>query len=232
MKNLIYLVSDENYKECLKICVDSIFKHNDIDVCCIAPENFKPYAPTKTYFVKNFDWKYRDKYSIVNWNDFDNYDNFLYLDSDTICYKKLDSIFNNIQESPENMHCVSEILEPLSLGGIDGFRFSESLLSDPRRYNAGTFGFNKKIKPIIFEFLSYIEKYKGITWSDQPLFNEFFISKNMTINTLSKYVYLEGEIWKTANSISQNDACVRHYLGRYGNSGIKHHKMEEAFLFR
>ena len=228
MANLIYFAIGNNYKDCLFICLNQLVKYSNADICCISSESFAlDNLNIKTYILNDFDYKYSARFNIVNWEYFDNYENFLYLDSDVLCYKKTDDIFNDIQNQPDIVHGVRE-LQSIQETTDEMFRLSQNPLPVSCAYNSGSFGFNKKIKPVFSEFLRFIEQNKSIAINDQPLFNEFFIARKIIGPTLSKYVYLEGRQYEPINIIKQKDAVIRHFVCGYGNSKSKCSRMEEA----
>jgi lipopolysaccharide biosynthesis glycosyltransferase len=213
--NLVYYICDDYYKDVLSVNLKHLYKHNDVDTCCIAPRGFKPnkkHSPTHIYYVDNFDYKYTAKFIISEWNKISNYENILYLDTDAIPCKPLHDVFNTIQEQNNVMHGV---LEKLSLNKSDLYhKFSHDIYPDnTHAYNAGTFGFNIKLLPILNEYIQYTNEVRGKAILDQPIFNEFFNKKKIIYPTLSKFTYLFNDIYKDINNTPLSLASIVHFLG-------------------
>lgn len=217
MKNIVYYAFDKHYLECFEYNLRALRESNpNVHVCCITPAKFD--IDVEFFIPKSFDVRHTAKYQIVNWPHFEEYDNFLYLDSDAIPTKSLDPIFNEINQTKNLIHGVKELLNfnPLNTW----FRVFPYEVADGPAYNAGTFGFNKIQKPIIEELLSFIKRVKPITICEQPCFNEFLAcQKKILTPSLSKYVYLRGVFnenkYSHINTITLNESSIVHFLGGF-----------------
>jgi len=227
MKNLIYFIVNDNYKSILQYTLSSLRKHikdTNIDVCCIVPENNSItnerylYALDEIYEINPFDYRYTAKFLIGEWPKHELYENFLYLDTDAIPVKDVSTVFQEINNSPDFVHGVIEA--PCLNKESHYHRFSEIIFPENApAYNAGTFGFNKKLIPKFKSFVEYINTNRSKAYLDQSLFNEFFTIENCFQPTLSKYTFLfnQDDIYKNINKITMQDATIIHFLGNaYG----------------
>ena len=218
MKNIVYYAFDEHYLECFKYNLKILRRNNpSIHVCCITPVKFD--LDVEFFIPEHFDVRHTAKYEIVNWEHFEEYDNFLYLDSDAISIKSLETIFNEINENKNLIHGVKEQNEMIN-ADHPFFRVFGDIPAEGPVYNAGTFGFNKKQKFAIKELLAFKERVKPITICEQPCFNEFFAcQKNILTPSLSKYVYLQGIVnenkYYQVNKITLEESSVIHLLGNF-----------------
>jgi hypothetical protein len=218
MKNIVYYAFDKHYLECFEYNLKALRESNpNIHVCCITPTKFD-IDDVDFFITKPFDVRHTAKYQIVNWPHFEEYDNFLYLDSDAIPTKSLDPIFNEINETKNFIHGVTEFKNFSSLS--PWFRVFPYEAAEGPAYNAGTFGFNKIQKPIIQELLSFIKRVKPITICEQPCFNEFLAcQKKILTPSLSKYVYLRGVFdnnkYSHINTITLSESSIVHFLGGF-----------------
>ena len=217
MKNIVYYAFDKAYLNCFKQNLNLLRKYNpNIDVCCIIPENYE--LDVKKFIVKDLNLKYKAKYSIVEWEKFDDYDNFLYLDSDAFVIKPLDDIFSFIYNNPFFIHGVKE---KNSINISDRFfRITKTKCDEGPAYNAGTFGFNKIQKNVLKELISFIDQNFENTVCEQPHFNEFLsCRKKLLVPSLSKYINLGGynSLYKDINIVSVEKSSIVHYLGGFGN---------------
>lgn len=177
-KNIIYCCFDKNYLKLFKYLYYSL-KNNNYEgkILCITDESLDLSAfDVEQWKVKNLDTKYTAKYIIIDWNKFENYDNYLYLDTDVIAIKKIDELFEEIQKDENNFHAAQEVKSLNNANqyfNFDKRKFNE----DTPAFNAGIFGFNKKQKNEINQFLNFINNNKEKAIHDQPLFNIFFYKK-------------------------------------------------------
>lgn len=240
MKNLVYFISDDKYKDILSYnlsCFYKSSKSSNIDVCCITPQNSlitkEHYNLNGVYCIENFDFRYSAKFVIGEWIGSSQYENFLYLDTDAVPIKDLNVVFDDIQNEPDFIHGVIECTNLNSTSDyhrFSGITFDENTPA----YNAGSFGFNKKMLSKMKIFLEYIEINKQKAFLDQSLFNEFFISEKIITPTLSKYVYLynQNNIYKDINKINIQEAHIVHFLGNaYSGKSVKNIQDKlESFL--
>ena len=234
-KNVIYFSINKNYLECLTYnlnCLKKITKNYDI--CCIIPQelNLQLTEIKKHCLLDVFDL-YSSRFLIYKWEEFNRYDNFLYLDADAILLKSPDEIFKIIESQPDFIHGVKE-KHDISCLKDPFFRFTDNKIENAIGYNSGTFGFNKKISYIFPEFVEYINLNKEKALNDQPLYNEFFNIKKNILPTLSKFVYFKDPInyydKNNINIICKSDATIIHFLGNYGNLNYKLEKIKEELL--
>jgi len=217
-KNLIYIIANKAYKNFAEMCVNSIKKHNDIDICCICPEGFT-LPDVKMFNIPDFDWRYTSKYIIKSWSEQRNYENFLYVDTDVICNSNLDEIFDIIESNRNVIHGVMEIK---SINTSPIYHKFSSYDYPPWQigFNAGTFGFNRNILDRFDDFIGFIKYHQHMaTGFDQPLFNEYFIQNNCIIPSLSPYVKLIDPKYEDINPVGE--AKLNHFLGIVGNIDIK-----------
>jgi hypothetical protein len=223
MKNLLYYIVNDNYKSILQYNLSYLRKHlkdTNIDVCCIVPENSSIireqhlYSLNEIYEINPFDYRYTAKFLIGEWPKHELYENFLYLDTDAIPVKDVSLLFEEINNSPDFLHGV---IEALCLNKESHYhRFSGTVFPESApAYNAGTFGFNKKLIPKFKSFVEYINTNRSKAHLDQSLFNEFFTQENCFASTLSKYTFLfnKDNIYKNINKITIQDATIIHFLG-------------------
>lgn len=108
-KNLIYFSINETYLECLKYNLKLIEKIKDcFDVCCIIPENINSQIIGVKKFISNNMDLHCSRFLISKWEEYENYDNFLYLDADAILLKSPNKIFETINSNPHQIHGVKE----------------------------------------------------------------------------------------------------------------------------
>jgi hypothetical protein len=221
MKNLIYYIVNDNYKNILQynlLHLHKNLKNENIDICCIVPQNSsitkEHYSLDGVYEIEPFDYRYTAKFLIDGWDKHTEYENFLYLDVDAIPVKDVSLIFEEINNSPDYVHGV---IESFCLNKESNYhRFSDTVFDNSApAYNAGTFGFNKKLIPKFKSFVEYININKSKAYLDQSLFNEFFTQENCFIPTLSKYTFLfnKDNIYKDINKVTIQDATIIHFLG-------------------
>ena len=187
MKNIIFTIVDQNFFKFFKYFYRSLrSKNKSIDLLCITPENLDlKYKDIKQLKLKDFDSKFNAKYRIVEWEEFEAYDNYLYLDCDIYFLRDPVCIFLEIEKENYKLHGIREA-ESLNKANYQ-HNFNKTMFEiDSPCFNAGSFGFNKKIKNKIIDFLSYIEKNKEKAWTDQPLFNIYFY--NSIIESLDKHI--------------------------------------------
>jgi lipopolysaccharide biosynthesis glycosyltransferase len=218
MKNLIYYICNNQYKDIAQFNIERV-QHlaPNVDTCCIVSNDvvFNDVKPTHTYVIDNFDYRYSAKYLICKWDKRDEYENFLYLDTDAIAIKNVQQLFDIIDSDKDKVHGVKEYDNFNSCG--EYHRFDNIIYpGNPVAYNAGTIGFNKKLISIFSLFLEYIELNKTKALLDQSLFNEFFISKNLLIPSFTNLVHLYGEhseIKGDNNGTLLNAATIAHFFG-------------------
>ncbi len=230
MKNryLIYTIVDDRYMPLLSMWVRSIRDHNPfLDIALIVPDvSTIPNGEINDIILlktDSFDYKYTTKYTIIKYDIFNQYTDFLYLDLDIICTKPLDEIFIKIAEYPTKIHTRTE---HICLNSTDSFhKFNKDTIVDESlsAFNAGSFGFNRAFKQEIHTFLQFINNNKEHAICDQPLFNMFFSVNNKTIPTLDAYVWLDGY----RHSLSQDKFNCIHFLGCYGDISNKIKRIQD-----
>jgi lipopolysaccharide biosynthesis glycosyltransferase len=220
MKNLIYTICDNNYKQLLHLWLHGIKKYNsDVDILIICPENLDIDDNVLTHRVLNFDYKYSAKFLIGQYKNIKDYKNILYLDLDIVCKNSLSPVFSIIEN---NNKVINGVIEKASLKNSDHFhRYSDAytyLIKDNwLAFNAGTFGFSINIVEVFKEYLDYTSEHLD-KLCDQPIFNMFFNGNNLIVPTLSDYVYLHNY---SINTKSIEEYPLIHFLGDYGNAQIK-----------
>lgn len=234
-KNLIYFSVNERYIECLNFNLTLIKKITPgcFDVCCIIPKGLDGIAhKIHTFGLPEPFNLHSSRFSIVQWENFENYNNFLYLDADAVLVKSPNMIFDVIERQPEFIHGVKE-KENISDVTDSFFRFTTDDIYGYTGFNSGTFGFNRKMKNVICEFIEYINANKHMALNDQPLYNEFFNGKKNILPTLSNFVYLKDPIRlydiNKINMTSKHEATIIHFLGRYGDLDYKLTAIKEEF---
>jgi lipopolysaccharide biosynthesis glycosyltransferase len=226
MKNLIYTICDNNYKDLLPFWINSIRTYNDVDLLVISSPNFSSSDLTYIHHVDHqFDYKYTSKFLINRVSDISDYDNFLFLDLDIICKSNLDDLFIKISSDIDKIHGVKET-ESLILS--DKFHRFDNInqfyiTDDDIGYNAGTFGFNKNLLNVFDQFLQFINNNKSYAYCDQPAFNMFFNDRKLLLPSLSEFVYLDGH---EVNSTNAESCRLFHFLGCYGDIGNKIKRIE------
>lgn len=219
MSNLLYLITNESYKSVLDYNLNCLRRKNpDLDVCCIISSDctLKPEEKGVKYIfpIDPFEYRYSAKFTICNWDKTHLYENFLYLDTDAIPIKNLNIIFDSIEKDPDFLHAT---IEQPCLNECDQYhRFSGNIFdSKSPAYNAGMFGFNKKLLPKFNEFLYFIDKNKSKAYLDQSLYNEFFTSNNLFKPTISDFshLYNSQNLYSHVNKLSIQDSYIVHFLG-------------------
>ena len=158
---------NKNYLPLLSGWLKSIRKHNPlVDIAIIIPndltinnDEFKDAIFLRT---NSFDYVYSSKYIITEFEIFNNYTDFLYLDLDIICTKPLDHIFAKIAEYPEKIHTRTEDFCLNSTSTFHKFSKDTVVDNDLRAFNAGSFGFNHSFKEEMRQFLSFINDNKNL----------------------------------------------------------------------
>jgi lipopolysaccharide biosynthesis glycosyltransferase len=219
MKSLIYTICDNTYLEVLNIWKENIQKYNDTDILVICPKSFVCPDDLATHRLDNFEYKYTAKFSINDFNNVSEYDNFLYLDLDILCLKQIDHIFEKIDNNKNIIHGVKEGHSLRHSGPFHRFMEIDPETIDEKYaiYNAGTFGFNKNMLPIFLEYLQYTNQHLN-SLCDQPIFNMFFNQKELIQPTLWDDVYL---IDFGVNQHPMNQYPLIHFVGAYGDPNYK-----------
>jgi hypothetical protein len=190
MKNIIYTIIDKNFYKLFKYFYYSLRKVNpEIELLCITPKDLEiKFKDVLQYKIEDFDFKYSGKYKIVEWPEFENYDNYIYLDTDILFLEDPQDLFLEIEKDQNKIHSVREnhSLNNASLcHNYNGTIFEQ----DSPSFNAGNFGFNKILKSKFKDFLIYVEENKSkASLYDQPLFNIYFY--NQITESFSKYIEL------------------------------------------
>jgi lipopolysaccharide biosynthesis glycosyltransferase len=219
MKNLVYTICDNNYKQLFNIWLNSLNKYNSYDVLVICPSDFETDKNVLTHRVPNFDYKYSAKFLIGQYARIKDYKNILYLDLDIICQQSLIPVFDVIEKHDT---LISGVKEKNCLKSSDHFhrydaRHSDAIKDDWIAFNAGTFGFNINIIEVFNEYLIYTQQNLD-KLCDQPIFNMFFNRNNLIVPTLSDYVYLDN---CHVNTKSMHEYALIHFLGCYGDAQNK-----------
>lgn len=230
-KNLIYFICDNSYIEILNFNIDTFLNNinQDIDICVICPNNFQlnsRYESKNIYLFKQdeYDYRHTSKFNICNWPFINNYTNILYIDVDAIIVKNPNNIFKCIDSNHNIIHSVKEV-DSINDRINDGFfRFTSQIFkNNPIGYNCGTFGFNIKMLDTINDLLNFCINNKINALCDQPMYNEFLINLNLINNTLSDFVYLNGnkDYYDNINKINIDNAIIIHFLGNaYASKNI------------
>jgi len=190
MKNIIYTIVDKNFLKLFKYFYYSLRNVNpEIKLLCITPKDLEiKFKDVIQYKIDDFDFKYSGKYKIVEWLEFDNYDNYIYLDSDILFLEDPEILFSEIEKDKSKIHSVREnhsLNNATIFHNYNGTIFEQ----DSPSFNAGNFGFNKILKSKFKDFLIYIKENKlKASHYDQPLFNIYFY--NQIIESFSKYIEL------------------------------------------
>lgn len=235
MSNLIYTTANSAYYPLLHICVDSIRRFSNVDICCLVPESDKEFKTNKPnvyiHKIRDFDPKYTSKFLINAWERSSEYESILYIDADQVCVKDVREVFNAIKT---NRNFVSAGVEHLDLNKpCPAHKFSEKVFAENQpAYSAGFYGFNRGLMPIFKELLEFIDENWQRCLFDQPLFNEFFIEKGLFSSALSPYVYYyclcEEHDFINSNK-NQDEIVFVHALSGFGNIDEKFNKMKEVY---
>ncbi len=205
MKNLIYFALNENYLKIFKYSLHSLKKclPKNTDICCIIPEESNAFDKIdvlkfKIKDLQKEDFHYSIRYMICLWDKFEEYENFIYLDCDTLILDNVQDLFIEIEEKKNKIHACKE---NESINNSDyHFNFNGTIFEkDCPAFNSGIFGFNKQIKEKLIDFLDFIKTNKKATSkcpNDQPLFNVFF--HDYFDESFSKYIEL-FEMYKPFN---------------------------------
>lgn len=233
VKNLLYLICDNNYRDLLLYNLDNflINASDGVDVCIICPEDF--FIPThyleKNIFLfkqKDFDHKHTAKFIIHKFDDITKYQNILYIDCDAIIIKNVDKIFECIGVNNSIINGVQEIDDFCTRENDPYFRFSsKSFSSQIEGFNCGTFGFNIKMLDKIHDLFNFCNINKNLSLCDQPLYNEFLINSRLIKNTLSPFVFLQStsSYYNKINHCDVLNATIIHFLGNaYGGKDINY----------
>lgn len=232
MKNLLYFIANTKYRDILQYNIDQIKKisNNNFDICCITDKTFtleNNTYPIHIHSIDAFDYRYSAKFEVDTWPYWSQYDNFLYLDTDCIVVKNINHIFEVIENSPDVIHGVRE-KDNLNNSNHVYYRFTNTIYPhNPECFNAGTFGFSRKMLPLLQEFKKFIAYHKSNAHIDQALYNEFFAGqKNIVQSTLTPFVNLynpNNDHGRDINNVTILDACIIHFLGNmYNGKPIEH----------
>lgn len=227
MKNLVYYISNSRYKHVLKLSIEQLKKHNpEIDICVIASldlsfDSSEP-SPDYIFYQSILDFVHTAKCSIIDWDRFKNYDNFLFIDCDVIPTKNILPVFETIYNNKEYIHGVQEY--PFINKCAPGWsKYDENIIFDdnPPAFNAGTFGFNKNLIEEIILLRNEIENNRNNAICDQAVYNQFFLSKKILKPTLSQFVYLFGHDTKHPQQPTMRTAHMVHFFGNaYGGKNV------------
>lgn len=222
MKNLIYSIVDKNFIKQFKYFYHSLMKVNsEIPLLCITPADLEiKFSNIFQFKLNDFDYRYTGKYQITKWEKFDNYENFLYLDADIYFQKDPLEIFKEIEKNCDMIHGVKEG-DSIINASLNHRIENDIIYKDSPYFNAGTFGFNKKLKTKIQEFALYVfENKNSESIHDQPLFNKFF--RNTITENLSKHI----EIFEVVKPINPK---ITHLAGSFYNS-LEKEKIYKRFF--
>lgn len=215
MKNIIYFAFNKDYLKLFKYSYYSIRRHNpEIEILCIIPKGLEigKNIQVQKFEQENYDYEYSARYTIASWEKFDEYDNYLYLDCDTLCLGKLEEFFLEIDKEKNKIHAVKEN-ESINKASYHYNFDQRQFIKDTPSFNSGTFGFNKQMKQSFVNFTQFIqENKKKAVFFDQPLFNIYF--HDQFLESFSKYVEL-FERYKPLNT------RLVHLLGSLYNSNGK-----------
>jgi hypothetical protein len=189
MRNIVYTIIDKNFYKLFKYFYYSLRKVNpEIKLLCITPKDLEiKFKNVLQYKIEDFDFKYSGKYKIVEWPEFDNYDNYIYLDSDVLFLEDPKDLFLEIQKDKNKIHSVRE---NHSLNNSDAcHNYNKTIFNpDSPSFNAGNFGFNKTLKSKFKDFLIYIKNNTELSLYDQSLFNTYFY--NQITENFNNYIEL------------------------------------------
>ncbi len=219
MKNLLYTICDEEYIPLLNRWIENMREHTSAEICIITPNNL---SYNSLYFVNqhrvdNFDFKFTGKFDIITYQNINHYNNILFLDLDILAKKNFDHIFTKINSNLKVIHSVREIPSILDAQEFHRCNVGTCIYPD-YGYNAGTFGFNISLLPMIQKFYEFIINNKHKAICDQPLFNMFFNEKRQLDGSLSDDVFLDGY---SINEKKINHYPLIHFLGSYGDINNK-----------
>ena len=225
MKNLIYTVCNSNYEEIYKLFSESIKKYNNIDFLLITDIDSVGKLKSDQYLILENNNIFFDRYRIGEWEKVKDYDNFLYLDSDILCVKKINEIFNKIQENSNFISGVCEYFDISLNDSSEDFKFGEHILPNIcKPYNAGSFGFNKKLLSEIKKCHEFGIANKNKVKHDQPIFNYVFHLKGLLKPVLNDYVYFNSGF--TKNALERNNSSIIHFIGNFLNKDEKLYRMK------
>ncbi len=206
MKNIIYTIVDEKFYKFFKYFYHSLKKVNpNIDLLCITPENLNiKLSGVLQFKLKNFDCKFTAKFKIIEWEKYNEYDNYLFLDADIYFLSDPIDIFNVINKQKDKLHGVKEDLS-LNQASQTFYNFNRSIFNpDVPCFNAGNFGFHKDFKNKLKDYLIFTEENRSAAEMDQSLMNVFFYG--LIKDTLSPYI----EIYETVKPIKPK---IVHFAG-------------------
>ena len=206
MKNIIYTIVDEKFYKFFKYFYYSLKKVNpNIDLLCITPENLNiKLAGVIQFKLKDFDCRFTAKFKVIEWENYEEYDNYLFLDADIYFLSDPIDIFNDIHKQKDKLHGVKEDLS-LNQASKIFYNFNGTIFNpDVPCFNGGSFGFHKNFKNKLKDYLYFTKENKLIADADQPLMNVFFYS--LIEGTLSSYI----EIYETVKPIKPK---IVHFAG-------------------
>lgn len=238
-ENLIYTICSGGYIKLLEMFVKSIKKFNDVDILIITDEvsmvpkitelNCLPFVTTK------IDWRHSGKFIFYQYPDYHRYENFLFLDTDIICKKNLDGLFETIESDKSKFHLVKarESLKG-TIKAQDGFNVTKwfrtrdySPKENSMGYNAGTFGFNKLLFPHILKLHDYLKTNRNKGICDQPIFNVYVDYFEIGKPSLSQYVWLDLDV--SRNKCTLDSSSLVHFVRGYGAVEYKEEKMRNLY---
>jgi hypothetical protein len=238
-KNLIYTICSGKYVALLEMFVKSIRKFNDVDILIITDDNSMVPKILELkcllFMTTKIDWRHSGKFIFYQYPDYDRYDNFLFLDTDIICKKNLDGLFETIESDKTKFHLVKarESLKG-TVRAQDGFNVTKWFRTQdyaPKEnsmgYNAGTFGFNKLLFPHILKLHDYLRtnRHKGIC--DQPIFNVYIDYFELGSPSLSEYLWLDLDV--SRNKCTLDSSSLVHFVKGYGAVEYKEEKMKKLY---
>lgn len=228
-KNLVYTITTKNYDLVFKMFLKTFKKFNsDCDLLCLCDKDVYPKFegwPTPPFYFwhhpKDFDYKFKSRYTIQDSPYWNQYDNFLYLDNDILCLADITPMFNTIESQPSLLHTVQECEDVASYPNKEWYRISNFY---GKGYCSGIFGFTNQLLPVFPKFCDYIDNTKHLAINDQPLFNEYFVEKQLLCGSLSKFVPFNSQ-----NLNQYTEAVLNHYAGGYADFNHKIDKMRQDY---
>jgi hypothetical protein len=133
---------------------------------------------------------------------------------DAIIVNNPEALFERINSNHDIIHGVKEVENINNRINDIFFRNTQTIFPEaPNGYNCGTFGFNIKMLEIVNELWKACDYSRGNSLCDQPIYNEFLITRGLIDSTLSDYVYLMNDCYADINKITKIGATILHFLG-------------------
>jgi len=239
MKKLVYYsVFGKNFCDLFLVSLDSLLNNKDdtIDILVICNNNDYEYLKTKNKYdgllfliaeTRNGNEAAINKSKIYDFKDFEKYNKFLYIDSDTLIIKNINIIFDYISE--ENIYTSqgygSTLDHPIFTIGLTDLEKLKIKNEKRQGISAGIFAFTKNKMPFFKELFYFIRNHKdqNLPMMDQPYFGTFILRNNPDYLVLgdplhtpnSKNIFISNEASSNLNSIET--VVILHFAGSIGN---------------